>query len=75
MKKLELFHFLPTMAPLSASLAVYYKALMKLSPQGEADFELDFHLVELQFPLSSSELYFHLENTRQLKILSTNRVP
>ena len=31
----------------------YYKALMKLSPEGEADFELDFQLVELQFPLSS----------------------
>ena len=31
----------------------YYKALMKLSPGGEeADFELDFHLVELQFSLS-----------------------
>ena len=42
----------------------YYKALMKLSPEGEADFELDFQLVELQFSLSSLLLLFRERETR-----------
>ena len=37
---------------------------MKLSPEGEADFELDFQLVELQFSLSSLLLLFRERETR-----------
>ena len=39
---------------------------MKLSPEGVADFELDFQLVELQFPLSSLLLPFR-DRARQLQ--------